>query len=182
MFEQYPDLTILVFLIGVVAGIVLILLTNKLRSGSASPVKLKKEMDDYQDKVDAHFAETSQKFKQMTNQYQDLYQHLAEGATTLCRPDAIAAELIEDSSALGRKPAIEQKAKPDQAVAGKETDKKPTNKEEPSAKEKSLAKEKPIAQQKPEVKDKKTANDSDIEAKIQADIEKLKTQQKPSKS
>lgn len=170
MFEQYPDLTILVFLIGVVVGIILILLTNKLRSGSASPVKLKKEMNEYQDKVDAHFAETSQKFKQMTNQYQDLYQHLAEGATTLCRPDAIAAELIEDSSALRRKPAIEQKADSTKGAVNKEADKEP------------VTKEKPLAQEKPVVKESKTEIKSDVDAKIEADIAKLKTEQKSAKT
>lgn len=121
MFDQYSTSTLLllVFVAGLILGVALTLLINKLRTGSASPVKLKKEMDDYQGKVDAHFAETSKKFKQMTTQYQDLYQHLAAGATTLCRPDTIPADLIEGSSALQQKPAIEQKTSEDKAAKDK---------------------------------------------------------------
>ena len=33
----------------------------------------------------------------MTEQYQDLYKHLSVGATSLCRPDSVAAALADES-------------------------------------------------------------------------------------
>jgi len=88
---------IVVFVVGVVCGALIMLLWNKLSSGSASPSGLKQEYQDYQDKVEAHFEETSKKFQDMTEQYQDLYKHLSVGATSLCRPDSVAAALADES-------------------------------------------------------------------------------------
>ncbi len=88
---------IVVFVVGLVCGALIMLLWNKLSSGSASPAGLKQEYQDYQDKVEAHFEETSKKFQDMTEQYQDLYKHLSVGATSLCRPDSVAAALADES-------------------------------------------------------------------------------------
>ena len=131
MFEQYySNESLIIFFIVLIVGVILTFLLNKMISGNASPVTLKKEMEEYQSKVDTHFVETSKKFKQMTDQYQDLYQHLAAGATTLCSPGADAAKLVEDLSSLS-KPAIEQKPSSDKAT---EQSKEPLAKEAPSAK------------------------------------------------
>jgi uncharacterized membrane-anchored protein YhcB (DUF1043 family) len=88
---------IVVFVVGLISGALIMLLWNKLSSGSASPAGLKQEYQDYQEKVEIHFEETSKKFRDMTEQYQDLYQHLSVGATSLCRPDSVAASLADES-------------------------------------------------------------------------------------
>ncbi|MEM7359464.1 MAG: DUF1043 family protein [Pseudomonadota bacterium] len=108
MFEIELLTAITIFVAGVLAGVGAMLLVNKLGSGSASPTKIKKEMEDYQEQVEAHFEETSKKFKAMANQYQDLYQHMSVGATTLCRPENIAPGLTDQSS-----PVAAQAAKND---------------------------------------------------------------------
>lgn len=90
---------IVVFVVGLVCGALIMLLWNKLSSGSASASGLKQEYQDYQEKVETHFEQTSKKFQDMTEQYQDLYKHLSVGATSLCRPDSVAAELADDSKA-----------------------------------------------------------------------------------
>lgn len=97
--EPYLLQTFLVFLIGFVAGITAMLLVNKLKSGTMSPSNVKQEYQDYQEKVEQHFEETSKKFKDMTEQYQDLYQHLSVGATSLCRTDSVAAALADNRDA-----------------------------------------------------------------------------------
>lgn len=102
MFEQELLLPILYFIIGFVVGIAATLLFNKARTGTASAHKLKKEMEDYQGQVEQHFEQTSKKFKDMTEQYQDLYQHLSVGATTLCRPDNIAPGLSDSSAPVAK--------------------------------------------------------------------------------
>lgn len=99
MTEQVMQLLV-VFSGGVATGIVLMLIFNKLRSGSAAPANLKKEMNDYQTQVEAHFEETSEKFKDLANQYQDIYKHLSVGATTLCRPENVAPLLTAGKSPL----------------------------------------------------------------------------------
>jgi len=87
-----------VFVGGMVAGIIIMLILNKLSSGSASPSAVKQEFDEYQNEVEKHFEETSKKFKDMTEQYQGLYKHLSVGATSLCRPDSVAAALADQTS------------------------------------------------------------------------------------
>ena len=87
-----------VFIGGLVCGILLMLVINKLSSGRASASGVKQEFDDYQEKVESHFEETSKKFQDMTAQYQDLYKHLSVGATTLCRSDSAAASLADQSA------------------------------------------------------------------------------------
>ena len=88
---------IVIFVVGLVCGALIMLLWNKLSSGSASPSGLKQEYEEYQEKVETHFEETSKKFQDMTEQYQDLYKHLSVGATSLCRPDSVAASLADES-------------------------------------------------------------------------------------
>lgn len=107
-----------VFLFGLVVGVIAMLLVNKLRSGSASPASIKQEYEDYQAEVERHFEETSKKFKDMTEQYQDLYQHLSVGATSLCRPDSVAAGLADQRSSMDRLAPIEDAdPKPEEASA-----------------------------------------------------------------
>lgn len=88
-------------LAGVLVGVVCTLIFNKVRGGSVSPGKVKRELEDYQAQVEAHFDETSDKFRAMAEQYKDLYQHLSVGATTLCRPDHIVPGLTDESNPLG---------------------------------------------------------------------------------
>jgi len=99
MTEQVMQL-LAVFLGGVVLGIITMLIANKVRSGTASPAKLKQEMTDYQSQVETHFEETSKKFKDLAVQYQDLYKHLSVGATSLCRPEHVAPLLTAEKSPL----------------------------------------------------------------------------------
>ena len=111
MFEIQVIPAFLFFFGGTVAGISVTLLFNKIRTGSASAGKIKQEMEDYQGEVEAHFEETSKKFKDMAAQYQDLYQHLSVGATTLCRSGNVIAGLSDQSDPLAMAPTIEPRAK-----------------------------------------------------------------------
>lgn len=130
MFEQELWMTLVVLFVGFVSGVIVTLLTNKIRSGSASPTKIKQEMEEYQDKVEAHFEETSERFKKMSTQYQELYQHLSVGATSLCRPENIAPGLVGASNPLDQSAALEQqpqktKSSPEPKANQSATDKKP---------------------------------------------------------
>jgi uncharacterized membrane-anchored protein YhcB (DUF1043 family) len=98
MMEQELLQFIGIFIGGLVCGVIIMLAFNKLSSGTASPKGLKQEYDDYQVKVETHFEETSKKFQDMTQQYQDLYKHLSVGATTLCRPESVAATLADQTT------------------------------------------------------------------------------------
>jgi len=132
MFEQELLQPVIYFIIGLIVGVAATLIFNKARTGTASAHKLKKEMEDYQDKVEQHFEKTSQKFKNMTEQYQDLYQHLSVGATTLCRPDNIAPGLSDNSATVAE---LEAPAKPMTTKAGAPTTEKKQSQDnaEPSA-------------------------------------------------
>ena len=96
--DQEIILLVGVFIAGALTGIIMMLIFNKLSTGSGTAGQVKREMEEYQGQVESHFEETSKKFKEMTDQYQDLYQHLSVGATTLCRPENIAPGLSDQSS------------------------------------------------------------------------------------
>lgn len=96
-----------VFAGGVVVGIIIMLILNKISSGSASPSAIKQEYQQYQGEVERHFEETSKKFKNMTEQYQDLYKHLSVGATSLCRSDSAAAALADQRSPMDEPSKLE---------------------------------------------------------------------------
>ena len=89
--EQAVLVYLAVFIGGALIGGLLTNVLVRYRSGGDSPAQIKADYEDYQNKVEDHFEETSRRFRQMTEQYQDLYQHLAEGATSLCRPDSEVA-------------------------------------------------------------------------------------------
>jgi len=122
-------------LIGLVVGALIVLLINKLRSGSMSPANIQKEMNDYKDEVEAHFEETSNKFKDMTAQYQDLYQHLSKGATSLCRPESVAIGLANESDPLA---SVEDKSQLSDEIAIKTDGKKASASVTDKAKTKTL--------------------------------------------
>lgn len=104
--EPYLLHLFLSFIAGLVVGIIVMLLVNKLKTGKLSPSAVKQEYQEYQERVEEHFEQTSKKFKDMTEQYQDLYQHLSVGATSLCRPDSVAASLADENQPMN---ALEQK-------------------------------------------------------------------------
>jgi uncharacterized membrane-anchored protein YhcB (DUF1043 family) len=108
--ELIPSLAI--FLVGIGVGVIATLIFNKVRTGSASAAQLKREMDDYQAQVEEHFEETSVKFKNMAEQYQEMYKHMAVGATTLCRSDSAIANLGGLRDPLANAPLIEPSKKP----------------------------------------------------------------------
>lgn len=97
MVEENILLLVVAFASGVIVGAILLTIVNRLRTGTSSPAKLKREYEGYQEAVEQHFDETSRKFKDMTEQYQDLYKHLATGATNLCRTENISPVLSEMS-------------------------------------------------------------------------------------
>jgi len=131
-----------IFFAGFVAGIIVFLLFNKLRSGSASAMGVKNEYDEYKGQVEAHFEETSKKFKEMTEQYQDLYQHLAVGATSLCRPESAAASLVGASQDA---PKLEKQEAPETSDSSSDTpieqDMQPDSKEAADTEEQSSSPE-----------------------------------------
>ena len=109
----------LIFFSGLVVGVLLMLVSNKLTGGSITASKVKKEKDEYQAQVEAHFEETSKKFKQMASQYQDLYQHMSVGATALCRPENIATGLTDQTDSLASQPLV-KKQEPNKSKAVKQ--------------------------------------------------------------
>ena len=151
MSEQTLLLIIGAFIVGLICGVVGMLLLNKVRSGSVSAGKVKKEKDDYQQQVEAHFEQTSKKFESLSSQYQDLYQHLSVGATTLCRPENIGIGLSDQRDPLATKEIIADKdpvkgsAKPEAKSADKKPGSKPANKKP----EKVVESEKKVEKQKP---------------------------------
>lgn len=54
------------------------------RSDGRSAAQVQEELDAYREEVQQHFTRTSDLFQHMTTQYRELYDHLAQGAQSLC--------------------------------------------------------------------------------------------------
>jgi uncharacterized membrane-anchored protein YhcB (DUF1043 family) len=67
----------------------------QLRSGKqvAKAADVQRQFDDYRESVTAHFGRTAEHFQTISQQYRELYEHMASGAVTLIDPQAIDEKL-----------------------------------------------------------------------------------------
>ncbi len=80
-------------LLGLALGVVGAQLFERRKSGGRTVEDLQQEMDDYKEEVGKHFATTSELFRDMTEKYRDVYNHLAAGSQTLCEDSMEHARL-----------------------------------------------------------------------------------------
>ncbi|MDH3637481.1 MAG: DUF1043 family protein [Gammaproteobacteria bacterium] len=82
--------------VGVLAGFVigyLVFYRRVRRDADRSAARIQSESDAYRQQVEQHFAKTAELFEGVTNEYRQLYQHLATGAQSLCDTSAAVPEL-----------------------------------------------------------------------------------------
>ncbi len=67
----------------------------QLRNGKqvAKAADVQKQFDDYRQNVTEHFGRTAEHFQSIGEQYRELYEHMASGATTLLDPQALDDKL-----------------------------------------------------------------------------------------
>lgn len=66
---------------------------KKVKALEATLAEKEQQHEAYREQVAGHFADTAKKFNNMTDQYRELYDHLSDGAQTLCERRAIPREL-----------------------------------------------------------------------------------------
>jgi len=86
--------------IGIVFGFCLSLLLKKGNDGSSKIKELEAEHEGYRKQVDDHFVNTAVLFKGLTDQYRDVYRHIASGAGELCSEEAKALQMDLEETAL----------------------------------------------------------------------------------
>lgn len=96
---------LLLVVLGVLSGYFLAIWRMRRMSGGKTPAEMQKELDDYRDQVSEHFAESAQLLGKMTEQYREVYSHIARGAHKLGtgdemppRVEQLRAKLVEDGS------------------------------------------------------------------------------------
>lgn len=96
---------LLLVILGVLSGYFLAIWRMRRISGGKTPAEMQKELDDYRDQVSEHFAESAQLLGKMTEQYREVYSHIARGAHKLGtgdemppRVEQLRAKLVEDGS------------------------------------------------------------------------------------
>lgn len=93
-------------ILGVVIGFVLgfILYVWRIKFDANESVdkvkKLEAERDEYRKQVDDHFVNTGILFKGLTDQYREVYRHIAKGAGELCSEEAKALHVNLQETAL----------------------------------------------------------------------------------
>ncbi|PCI66309.1 MAG: hypothetical protein COB26_01170 [Piscirickettsiaceae bacterium] len=117
-------------LIGMIFGFFTSLLFKKMSKGSdsAKVKELEAEHEQYRKKVDDHFVNTAILFKGLTDQYRDVYRHIATGAGDLCSEEAKANQIdLEETALLVKSPKVEE-----QIVDSTEAPKEPEETEQPT--------------------------------------------------
>lgn len=89
---------ILAVVIGLVAGALFVWLISRGARGDADLAqtkldKLQKEFDSYRNEVNAHFAQTADAVDQLTQSYENVFNHLSRGAQQLMDKTALKAQL-----------------------------------------------------------------------------------------
>lgn len=70
-------------MVGLFFGYLLTSLLQRRKAGGKNAAQLRKEMEGYRAEVNDHFTRTAELFKESTEKYRDLYEHLAGGAQKL---------------------------------------------------------------------------------------------------
>ncbi|MEQ8660354.1 MAG: DUF1043 family protein [Gammaproteobacteria bacterium] len=100
---------VVLFGLGILTGYLFASTRARLEGGGRTPAELKRDLDDYQERVDDHFVTTNELLGRLTAQYREVYAHMANGARELCRNNEAR---IDDHLALAA-PAAERAAAED---------------------------------------------------------------------
>jgi len=106
------DMLLIGMLIGLALGFGLSMLFDYFKGDSSSEEigQLKEEHAAYRKKVDDHFVNSAVLFKGLTEQYRDVYRHIAGGAGDLCSDEAKALQVdLDEPMLLGK---AEEKPEP----------------------------------------------------------------------
>lgn len=108
--ENYIAIAIIAFLSGALLGILVYRLVRRDASRSA---RVEQQMDDlqqkhtrYQAQVSDHFVQTAHLINRLNEDYRDIHNHLAQGASELCSEDS-ANNLLNLSSETPESPTID---------------------------------------------------------------------------
>lgn len=94
------------FLVGFLVAYFGVYKRRKVAKLQSELLEQKTRLAAYREQVDAHFVETSTKFQGLTEQYRALYEHLAEGAQSLCTDRLLAQQL----GVIESRPLVEQRS------------------------------------------------------------------------
>ncbi|UZE95191.1 YhcB family protein [Alkalimarinus alittae] len=89
--ENYVAIIIIAFLSGAILGV---LIYRLVKGDGGRSKRVEQQMDDlqqkhtrYQAQVSDHFVQTAQLFNRLNDDYREIHNHLAKGATELCSED-----------------------------------------------------------------------------------------------
>lgn len=93
---EFGAILLTVLIAGLVFGCLIAYWLLQRRGSPAVQAKeIREEFDEYKEKVDTHFAQTSDMFKDVTTQYKKLYDHMSVGAVDLCNADISSMPRLE---------------------------------------------------------------------------------------
>ncbi len=81
-------------LVGLVIGVLLMFFIMHRRHDDKNSVAMKKQLNDYQDRVENHFAKTADLIDHLTDSYKRVFDHLSESAEQLLDDEQIQRQII----------------------------------------------------------------------------------------
>ncbi len=114
---------VLALFAGVGIGYLIFQDVERRKNGGKTVAELKEEHKEYREEVQQHFSKTSELFQSVTMQYRELYDHLSQGAQSLCDsiPPSPALDL-SDKALLPNKAAEEAQPASADAEQSRQTD------------------------------------------------------------
>ena len=106
--------------VGLLAGFMIATSRMRAQAGGKTPEELKQEMEEYRSKVDEHFVGTNDLLKGLTEQYRQVYAHMANGARDLSSLSDTALEDQLRLALLEQNPALEGESVVNDAAARNE--------------------------------------------------------------
>lgn len=86
LIATYPwTMLALAAFVGAILGSLITLVSLRRKNKGQTVAGLAQELDEYRDSVSDHFSTTSELFKDLTEKYRDVYNHLATGSEALCK-------------------------------------------------------------------------------------------------
>lgn len=92
-FAQLALTVIVACTAGLVIGLFLSPKARQARQLATQLAEKETELNQYKDSIAAHFVTTAEHFRELTSRYQQLFEHLRQGANQLCDDERIQAHL-----------------------------------------------------------------------------------------
>lgn len=116
-------------IVGIIIGFLFTFIFMRAKNTNQSEQKMEQKLNAYQNKVEAHFAQTADLIDNLTDSYKKVFEHLSESANQLLTEEQVQRQIEQRNNrqvTLSYLNEQQPQAEPKEAADLAETDKEPT--------------------------------------------------------